>query len=389
MYRWLIILACWTNTVAAVELAVNILHVSIDAQHQSDAVTPFWMQPPADLGVAGAELGVADSNTTGKFLKHHYQLHKLAASDVDALSAQVTTFMTQHKVSALLIDADDASVLTLASKFFPDTVLFNVASSTDALRDTQCRAGLLHSLPSNAMLADGLMQYLAARRWQRLFVVVGQTPQDDALLGAYSRAAKRFGIKLQEAVPWTFTTDLRRVAQQEVATLTRAKDYDAVLVVDTTEQFGFYLPYNTYLPRPVVGTHGMTAQAWHYTLEQWGALQLQQRFVRSTSRHMQPQDYAAWIAVRAIAEAVTRVQSTEVVHLYPYLLSDAFELAAFQGRKLSFRDYNGQLRQPLALVHAQGLVSQSPQEGFLHPVSDLDTLGYDRSEVRCNMEVSQ
>jgi ABC transporter substrate binding protein (PQQ-dependent alcohol dehydrogenase system) len=95
-------------------------------------------------------------------------------------------------------------------------------------------------------------------------------------------------------------------------------------------------------------------------------------------------DYAGWAAVRSISEAVTRTKSIDRDTLYNYLISDQFELAAFKGRPLSFRNWNGQLRQSIPLVHPHGLVTQSPQEGYLHPVSELDTLGFDKTEVTCD-----
>ena len=60
-----------------------------------------------------------------------------------------------------------------------------------------------------------------------------------------------------------------------------------------------------------------------------------------------------------------------------------FEVAAFKGQPLTFRDWNGQLRQPILLSDGRITVSVSPQEGFLHQVSPLDTLGLDRPESAC------
>jgi ABC transporter substrate binding protein (PQQ-dependent alcohol dehydrogenase system) len=65
--------------------------------------------------------------------------------------------------------------------------------------------------------------------------------------------------------------------------------------------------------------------------------------------------------------------------------SDKMELAAFKGVKLSFRPWDGQLRQPVLLANADSLVSVSPQPGFLHQVSELDTLGVDQPETKCAM----
>ena len=65
------------------------------------------------------------------------------------------------------------------------------------------------------------------------------------------------------------------------------------------------------------------------------------------------------------------------------MLSDDFELAGFKGRPLTFRQWNGQMRQPIPLVHPRGLVAQAPFDGFLHPHNQMDTLGYDRPESQC------
>jgi hypothetical protein len=44
------------------------------------------------------------------------------------------------------------------------------------------------------------------------------------------------------------------------------------------------------------------------------------------------------------------------------------------------------MRQPILLAEARTLVSVSPQEGFLHEVSTLDTMGYDRPDTTCKFQ---
>ncbi|MGR9012888.1 MAG: branched-chain amino acid ABC transporter substrate-binding protein, partial [Gammaproteobacteria bacterium] len=95
------------------------------------------------------------------------------------------------------------------------------------------------------------------------------------------------------------------------------------------------------------------------------------------------QDYAAYLAVRAIGEAATRTQSNEVSRLKEYMLSDAFALQGYKGNPLSFRPWDGQLRQPVLLAAARSLVAVAPIDGFLHPKTELDTLGYDQPESTC------
>ena len=62
-----------------------------------------------------------------------------------------------------------------------------------------------------------------------------------------------------------------------------------------------------------------------------------------------------------------------------------FELAGFKGRALTYRTWNGQLRQPIAIAHPRALVAQAPLEGFLHQTNELDSLGLDRPESKCEV----
>jgi len=98
---------------------------------------------------------------------------------------------------------------------------------------------------------------------------------------------------------------------------------------------------------------------------------------------MRPEDYQAWMALRVLGEAVTRTNSADPETIRSYILSDDFELAGFKGEKLTFRPWNGQLRQPVLLINDKLIVSVSPQEGFLHQTSLLDTLGNDQAESAC------
>jgi ABC transporter substrate binding protein (PQQ-dependent alcohol dehydrogenase system) len=65
--------------------------------------------------------------------------------------------------------------------------------------------------------------------------------------------------------------------------------------------------------------------------------------------------------------------------------SPDFLVSGFKGEGQSFRSWNGQMRQPILIAGARTLVSVSPQEGFLHRRSVLDTLGVDQGESRCKM----
>jgi ABC transporter substrate binding protein (PQQ-dependent alcohol dehydrogenase system) len=338
---------------------------------------------PRDSGLRGAELGIADSNTSGRFLKHHYQLAQHSSDDPNALLQQALAWQDEG-IALIVADLPATELARLSQALGSGALILNAGSSDDALRTTQCLGNVLHTLPSRAMLTDALAQWLAARQWRNWLLIRGNQPEDQAYARALQRAAKRFGGKIITAKAWSFDTDLRRTAQKEMPLFTQGGDYDVVVLADERGDFGEYVLYNSWLPRPVAGTQGLTPVAWHRVIEQWGAAQLQSRFEALAGRWMQGRDYAAWAAVRSIAQGVTRLQRTDAAALRDHLLSDDFSLAAFKGRKLSYRPWSGQLRQPIALVHPRALVSQSPQEGILHPLTDLDSLGFDAPESQCS-----
>ena len=175
-------------------------------------------------------------------------------------------------------------------------------------------------------------------------------------------------------------------AGAEVPLFTQGPDYDVLIVADEFGDFGDYLLFQTWDPRPVAGTQGLVAQIWGRPVEQWGAAQLQERFVMRSQRSMQPRDYAAWLAVRSIGEAAVRSRSGDYRPINEYLRSDRFNLAAFKGRRMNFRNWNGQMRQPVPLMWARALVALAPLEGFLHQHTELDTLGLDQPESHCQFQ---
>lgn len=338
---------------------------------------------PLDAGRRGAELAIIDSNSTGRFLKQQFELQSAESADAAELFAAAER---QHQagIRLFVINAPAATLRQLSAKL-PDSLLFNAGSADDDLRRAQCLGNVLHTLPSRAMLTDALAQFLAVRKWTRWLLVTGSTEDDIAYADALKRAAKRFGHTIVAEKPWSFDNDQRRSAQAEMPLFTQTAEYDVVLVADERGDFGEYLPYNTWYPRPVAGTQGLTPTAWHKTVETFGAAQLQKRFEELAGRWMNDRDFAAWMAVRSVAAAVTKLRAAEPQAIRALALSADLPLDGFKGRKLSFRPWNGELRQPIELVHPRALVSTSPQDGFLHPSNEMDSLGHDRPEVSCDL----
>lgn len=340
-------------------------------------------EPPADEGLMGARLGIADNATTGRFLKQRFELDAVALPpDGDPLQAFRELAARGARFVVLNLHAD--TVVRLAA--LPEVkgvVLLNAGAPDDSLRAGGCARNLLHVTPSRAMLADALAQYLVRKRWTKWLLVIGRRPEDALYADAVRRAAKRFGAQIVEEKRWTAESDVNRTAEAEIPVFTQGRAYDTLVVADEVGEFGEYLPYRTWEARPVAGTQGLVPTSWHRTHEQWGATQLQNRFKALAGRPMTARDIDAWTAVRAVGEAATQVRSVDPDTLAARMNDPAFTMSAFKGVPMGFRPWDGQLRQPVLLASDRSVVSVSPQDGFLHPRTELDTLGFDQPETGC------
>ena len=335
-------------------------------------------------GLLGSELAISDNNTTGQFTGQQFILSKfMIPVDGDVVEVFNKEIIGKFQLVVSMLPAEKLNQLA-DSAAGKSILLLDAATSDDSLRAEQCRANVLHLLPSRAMRADALAQYMMKKRWTKWFLVVGTTPEDKLFADALKRAAKRFGSEIVAEKVWEHTFDARRTAQSDVAVFSRVDDYDVLVVSDEQGEFGEYLDYRTESPRPIIGTQGLIATAWHRTHEQWGATQIQNRFQEQAHRWMEEQDYAAYVAVRAIGEAATRTKSNDLAAIKDYMLSPAFALQGYKGSPLSFRSWDGQLRQPVLLAAPRSLVAVAPIEGFLHPKTELDTLGVDEPESACH-----
>ena len=347
-------------------------------------------QPAPDNGLAGAKGALTDNNTTGRFLNQHYDLIDVPLRDGDDPVAALNTLVGQG-VTLVLADlpADQLMKLSDAGRD-KDVTLFNIAAPDDVLRGKECRSNLINVAPSRAMLADALAQYLVWKKWPRWFLIYGSHPDDAALADAYRRAAKRFGARIVEERVFKDTGESRQTdsglvqTQQQMPLFTRgAPDYDVLIAADENQVFAGYLPYRTWAPRPVAGSAGLKPVTWDPSSESWGGTQLQSRFNRLFRRTMTQLDMQAWTAVRMIGEAAARSKNADPKAIMAYMKSPAFGVAAYKGRELSLRPWDWQLRQPILLSDGRLVVSISPQPGFLHQVTELDTLGFDRPETTC------
>lgn len=334
-------------------------------------------------GIFGAQLGIEDNNTTGTLLGQNYQLRqKFVRLNEDPLEAFKAFY--DEGIRYFVVSADKDVLLAIADlPEAQETLIFNIRARDDVLRNQSCRPNMLHVIPSRAMLSDALIQFLIRKNWKEYFLIKGPDEGDELFAAALKRSVEKFGAEISDEVTWDKTHDIRRTARSEVPLFTKeARKQGIILVSDEKGEFGEYIIFNTWNPALLVGTQGLTANSWHRTHEQWGAAQMQNRFRRTAKRFMRAIDYAAWVAVRTIGEAITR-KGSDFATIKNYILSDKFGIAAYKGVKVSYRPWSGQLRQRILLNVPRALVSVSPQDGYLHPVSPMDTLGFDEQTTQC------
>jgi ABC transporter substrate binding protein (PQQ-dependent alcohol dehydrogenase system) len=346
--------------------------------------------PAANDGLAGAQLGTEDDNATGRFLNQHYMLvDKLLGENDDPVAAMNALADQGASFIVTSLDADKLLKTADAAKARGVT-LINAFATDERLREQDCRANVIHAAPTRSMLADGLAQYLIWKKWRKWLLIVGSHDNDKLFADALRHAATRFGAKIVEERVFKDNGGARRTdsgvaeIQQQMPVVTQsAPEHDVLVAADESEVFAGYLPYRTWDPRPVAGSAGLVPTAWDAAFDQWGAVQLQNRFTKAFQRAMTAHDMQVWTAVRIVGEAAARSGSGDAAKMLAYIKSPAFSVAAFKGQKLTLRDWNLQLRQPILLFDGRNTVSVSPQEGFLHQVSTLDTLGLDRPETKC------
>jgi ABC transporter substrate binding protein (PQQ-dependent alcohol dehydrogenase system) len=346
--------------------------------------------PPRDEGVAGANVAIGDNNTTGNFLGQKFSLDVTEVKP-DADVVQVFNAMVAKGDRYVLADISAKQLLSIADIARANGVLiFNVGATDDILREEECRVNVFHTAPTRTMLADGLAQYLIWKQWRNWVLIYGSHERDQLFAEALRRAATRFGGEIVAEKEFKDTGTARRtdsgvvqIQRQLPVFMQDLPDHDVVLVADESEVFGTYVPFRTWIPRPIAGTAGLVPSAWHPASEQWGGTQIQNRFAKANGRRMLSKDMAAWTAARIVGDAATRTQSAEPQKIDAFIRADGFSIAAFKGQKLTFRKWNLQLRQPIFLGDGRSVVSTSPQEGFLHQLSELDTLGIDQPETKC------
>lgn len=371
---------------AGTKVTLAVVSLDGDPRHAPRRMEKAYPGHPAGRAIDGVRLAADDSafelDAAGLELVVREVVLPSAAALPKAL-ADLKAARVQHVVADL--PAPELRALVQAAPtVLGGAMVFNTGLDDDTLRGAQCAAHLLHTYPSRAMLSDAMAQYLAARNWRKTLVLQGPLPGDALLVDAFNRSAKRYGVRATSVKPFKLTGDPRERELGNVRLLTGTdREHEVVTVLDSDGEFARTVPYATQLPRPVVGSSGLVAVPWHPLWERNGGPQLSRRFAKMAGRPMGGHDWAAWLAGRAVATVLAEMPKAPVAQQLKALRGGAVGVDGFKGPRLSFRAWDGQLRQPVMLSHVDGVVGLAPLDGVLHPKEVMDTLGVDEAESAC------
>ena len=374
----------------------NVRVVYLGKEYPEPLPLSYAEKPITDKGIQGARLMLKEANQAGNLVGHSFELiEAIVPEDGDVVAKAKEVLAAGERF--IIADLEPADLIAVADlPDAKDAIILNVRSSATSLRQEDCRVNVFHVIPDYAMRADALAQYLIWKKWPRWFVIRRDTPQDQDYLAQVKRSATRFGGKVVSEKVYDLPPGARNLdsghqqIQAQIPMVTEeAYDHDAIWVLNSDDDFGDYLMYRTYLPRPVVGTQGLQATAWDKSYTESGAMHFQNAIPRLAKRPPIERDYTAWLAFRALADSAMKSGKTAPAEVKAYMLSPEFKLEGFKGQAMSFRAWDHQMRQPVILGGGTRVpVSTSPQEGFLHPTNITDTLGFDAPETKCKFKIA-
>lgn len=370
---------------AAATFRVTLLEPADDARLERSRLERAALGHPGGPAVEALRVALAEAQIELDTVAAKIDLDVAEVADAAAARAAA---QKAAKGGALAIVTDlPAAWATAVADAVPRLPVLNTGAADDALREAGCRRNVWHLIPSERMRADALAQTLVARKWTNVLLLVG--PGEAVRAAAAQSAMRRYGLKVVASKAFKLSADPRERDLANPWLLTNPAStgaYDVVWVVDSDGEFAQLLPYRTASPRPVVGDGGLAALAWSHRFERFGAPQVSRRLVKAARRLMTAPDWAAWMAGKALVAAAVAVPKKP--EAFAQALA-AVELDGSKGVLLSFRPWDGQLRQPLLLTDGQAVIGTAPVEGVLHPKNVLDTLGADAPERLCKARAAE
>lgn len=292
----------------------------------------------------------------------------------------------------------------------------NIGSSDDRLRNDLCAPTSFHIEASAAMYLDALAGWYVRSGFRNWFVVVGDSSEAPQQLERlqWSLNERHFGARIAGRTSYSsgdridpMVAAIRRANADLVVLLLSAADQ--LLVLEQLEAAGIRalvagFPYPEAQTRafmlasrsaaPQLGSDHRIL-AWEPTLDAYGAREFNARFMAMFGVPMEPTAWATYQAVKVVFEAATLGGSATPLDVATFISSPRGVFDVWKGIGVSFRAWDGQLRQSLYLSK----ISPTRDEPFslallvgelpaiympgTDPVERLDQLGDPQSRSSC------
>ncbi len=367
------------------EEVANLKFILLDVKN--DIRYSDWGIHPVDIrskhnskekrAIEGARLAIQDSRKFERLTKTNFTLDYITFED----DSEIKEFFSEKRsldYNVILLDLPEKNILDIieVTKKHSSNIFFNISEASNTLRNDICTKNLLHSSPSVSMLTDSISQYLVQKKWNKVLILTGPLAEDKKYSSSFKESAKKFGIKIIAEKFFVDNNDPRIRDKNNLSFLTMGKKYNSIFISDVDGEFALKVPNASTKPAVVSGAAGLIPKAWHWSYLRHGAPQLNGRFERMADRRMHGKDWAAWISIKIIVEAVLRTKALDNSKILDYIKSSNFKVDGSKGISLNFRKNTNQLRQPILLITGNNWVTKvAPLENFTNKNNNLDTLG--------------
>lgn len=239
IYHWLLLLLTLqaVPVLHAQELTIAFMELDKDRRYDIKRTYARYLTQALGRPYQGAEIAMREIRYHGKEAGIEFKLERIRARDTAELRQLLQSqydkgtrfFILDAKADVVAALSETASAMNL--------LLFNISARENSLRQDSCQASLLHIIPSHAMLMDALAQYLVSKKWRKVLVLEGETDSDKLLTASFERAAKRYGVKIQQKKTFILSNDPRQRDQNNIALLTAGSAADVVFVSDSDGEF--------------------------------------------------------------------------------------------------------------------------------------------------------
>ena len=334
------------------KVTIGFVEIEGDARHEPLRAYERIILKTREHPYAGAQVGIEETTALVRVLRTEFALERITVKSAAEVAPAVTKAQ-ERGINFFILDTPAEAFKPLAAAVKGrDALLFNATAPEDSLRREVCAREIVHTLPSQAMLSDGLMQHLASRKWRDILVLQGPAPADALVTKAFENSAKKFGARIVANKQFKAGTDPRERELNNPALLTAGtRDYDVLFIADDAFEFARQVSYQTVRARPVVGAIDLEPVAWHWTWEHNGAPQVNSRFQKlANGRRMESADFAAWIAVKMVVKSAQGTRSADFKKQREYIFAGSTIFDGDKGLALSVRPWDHQLRQAVLLA---------------------------------------